>query len=396
MEQPTKRSAASLVTEKEGAYHQVRERARGSATLSAKLSGLVSWKGAGWRRMRHQCQASTRAEKPTRPSAQVAGACVAGARRVASWAWTTLPASPNPSTMRAVVPMGPMSLPFHCSRCFQRISMVTMKAMPTPDEASYTTPTSKPLTLRAKESKVRLSAEKTTIESPGRSFENPCESFKEMTAVSSKKRASMRKIPFIRDLLFFLCQCLLSRLGFYRLHCFSHAKALFKDCRVLRRHPRPSSCRCGMRPLVHCQQLIELPGGHRLSEQGANPQRPGGVVDDIVRKAPARHYRQHLSGGSHPACAGHRCFVSFRAVLDGGELDHLLLFPQGERPRWRGLIGRDMGVEGFEHDDITQPTRLELIGGGGEQTQASPTTRPAQQRPQPRPTPLPRRALGPP
>src|SRR5260370_42022151 len=110
MEQPTKRSAASLVTEKEGAYHQVRERARGSATLSAKLSGLVSWKGSGWRRMRHQCQASTRAGKPMRPSAQVAGACVAGAKRGQRWGWVHAPAKPEPETMRDGVPSGPVAL----------------------------------------------------------------------------------------------------------------------------------------------------------------------------------------------------------------------------------------------------------------------------------------------
>jgi len=68
--------------------------------------------------------------------------------------------------------------------------MVTMKAMPTPDQTAYTTPTSKPLTLKANESKVRLSAEKTTVASAGRSFENPCESFKEMAAVSSNRTAA--------------------------------------------------------------------------------------------------------------------------------------------------------------------------------------------------------------
>src|SRR5712692_3901517 len=129
-----------------------------------------------------------------------------------------------------------MSLPFHCSRCCQMISMVTMKAMPTPDQTAYTTPTSKPLTLKANESKVRLSAEKTTVASAGMRFENPCESFKEMAAVSSKKRANMRKTTFIRDLPF-LRQCLLYLRWFYRLHRFSHAKALLKDRRVLRRHP---------------------------------------------------------------------------------------------------------------------------------------------------------------
>jgi len=138
----------------------------------------------------------------------------------------------------------------------------------------------------------------------------------------------------MRETFLFLRRCLLSRLWFYRLHCFSHAKELFKDCRVLQRHPGPSSCCCGMRPLVHLQQLIELLGGHRLSEQGANPQRPGGVVDDIVREAPARHHHQHLSGGSHPACAGRRYVVSLRAI-SGGELDRTLLFPQGEPPRRR-------------------------------------------------------------
>src|SRR5713226_6354446 len=189
-------------------------------------------------------------------------------------------------------------------------------------------------------------------------------------------------------------------LFFRSLHRFSHAQALLKDCRVLRRHPGPSSRRCGVRPLVHRQELIELPGGHRLSEQGSNPQRPGDIVDEVVREAPARHHRQHLSGGGYPARAGHRRVVTFRTVSDGGELDHPLLFPQGERP-WRrcGLIGRGMGVEGVEHDDITQPARLELIGGGVEdaaigelvpavlpanpsveQTQAPPPTRPAELR----------------
>ncbi len=200
-----------------------------------------------------------------RPSAQAAEA-----RRVASWPWTTLPMNPRPSPMRAMVPMGPMSLPFHFSRCFQKSSMVTMKAMPTPDQTAYTTPTSKPLTLRAKASKARLSAEKTTIASAGRRFENPCESFKETAAASSQKSANMRKIPFIRDLLF-LRQCLLYRLWFCRLHRYSHAKELLKDRRILPRHPGPSSCRRSVRPLVHRQELIELPGGHRLSEQGANP-----------------------------------------------------------------------------------------------------------------------------
>jgi Winged helix-turn helix len=248
------------------------------------------------------------------------------------------------------------------------ISMVTMKAMPTPDQTAYTTPTSNPLTLRANESKVRLSAEKTTVASAGMRFENPCESFKEMAAASSKKSANMRKTTFIRDLLF-LRQCLLYRRWFCRLHSFSHAKALLKDCRVLRRHPGPSSCCCGVRPLVHRQEIIELPGGHRLSEQGANPQRPGDIVDEVERLAPARHHRQHLSGGSHPARAGHRRVVPLRAASDGGELDHRLLFPQAERPRRRGLIGCGMRIIGGEHDNVTQPARLELIGGGVEESE---------------------------
>ncbi len=154
---------------------------------------------------------------------------------------------------------------------------------------------------------------------------------------------------------------------FCRLHRYSHMKASLKDCRVLRGHPGPSSRRGGVRPLVHRQEIIELPGGHRLSEQGANPERPGGIVDEVGRLAPARHHRQHLSGGSHPARAGHRSVMPLHAGSDGGELDHPLLFPHAERPRWRrGLIGRSMGVEGFEHDDVTQPARLELISGGVE------------------------------
>src|SRR5262249_50328001 len=36
--------------------------------------------------------------------------------------------------------------------------------------------------------------------------------------------------------------CSLRPVGLY---CFPHAKALLKDCRVLRRHPGPSSCCCG-------------------------------------------------------------------------------------------------------------------------------------------------------
>src|SRR5712692_2607843 len=101
----------------------------------------------------HESGEADEAERPG--SRRVCG----GGKRVASWAWITLPASPNPSTMRAVVPMGPMSLPFHCSRCFRRSSMMAMKAMPATDQAVYTTSTSK-LALpcvRAKESKVRLS-----------------------------------------------------------------------------------------------------------------------------------------------------------------------------------------------------------------------------------------------
>ncbi|MFL5654581.1 MAG: hypothetical protein ACJ8CB_10430 [Ktedonobacteraceae bacterium] len=146
-------------------------------------------------------------------------------------------------------------------------------------------------------------------------------------------------------------------------------EALLKDCRVLRRHPGSSSCCGGVFPFVHRQQTIELSAGHRLPEPGANPKRPSGIVDDVVRKAPTRHHRQHLSGGSHPARAGHHRVVPFRAVADGGELDHSLLFPQAERPRWRrGLIGRSMGVEGFEHDDVTQPAQLELISGGIDDT----------------------------
>src|SRR5260370_9414343 len=256
---------------------------------------------------------------------------VSGARRVTSWPRTTLPTNPRPSPMRATVPMGPMSLPFHCSRCCQMISMVTMKAMPTPDQTAYTTPTSKPLTLRAKESKVRLSAEKTNITNDGRSFENLCESFKEMTAVSSKKSANMRKIPFKCDLLF-LCQYLLYWPWFRRLYRFAHAQALLKDCRVLRRHPGPSSRRCGVRPLVHRQELIELPGGHRLSEQGSNPQRPGDIVDEVVREAPARHHRQHLSGGGYPPRARHRRPVPPRPPPPAPHLHHPPPFPHRQRP----------------------------------------------------------------
>ena len=83
---------------------------------------------------------------------------------------------------------------------------------------------------------------------------------------------------------------------------------------------------------------------------------------------------------------------------NGGELDHLLLFPQSEHPLRRcGLIGRGMRVISFEHDEVTQPARLELIGGGVEdaaigelvpavppahasveQAQASPLTCPAE------------------
>src|SRR6266567_2690067 len=85
---------------------------------------------------------------------------------------------------------------------------------------------------------------------------------------------------------------------------------------------------------------------------------------------------------------------------NGGELDHLLLFPQSEHPLRRcGLIGRGMRVISFEHDEVTQPARLELIGGGVEdaaigelvpavppahasveQAQASPLTCPAELR----------------
>jgi hypothetical protein len=104
------------------------------------------------------------------------------------------------------------------------------------------------------------------------SYRSRCELVQHM--VSRYQEASRApKILFLDEFVLWFC----------RLHRYSHAKELLKDCRVLRRHPGPSSCRCGMRPLVHRQQLIELPRGHRLSEQGANPQRPGGVVDDIIR-----------------------------------------------------------------------------------------------------------------
>ena len=88
----------------------------------------------------------------------------------------------------------------------------------------------------------------------------------------------------------------------------------------------------------------------RWREQGANPQRPGGIVDDVLREASARHHRQHLSGGSHPACAGHRRVVLLRTIPDSGELNHPLLFMQGERPQQpRELIGG--GVEDAAIDE---------------------------------------------
>jgi len=89
--------------------------------------------------------------------------------------------------------------------CFQKRSMATMRARPTPDQAVYTPSTSK-LALsrvRAKESKVRLRTEKTTSASAGRRFANPCESFKEAAAASSEKSANMRNMPFMSDLLSF-------------------------------------------------------------------------------------------------------------------------------------------------------------------------------------------------
>jgi hypothetical protein len=64
---------------------------------------------------------------------------------------------------------------------------MAMKAMPATDQAVYTTSTSKPALpcVRAKESKIRLSPEKTTIASTGVRFENPCESFKEVVPATS-------------------------------------------------------------------------------------------------------------------------------------------------------------------------------------------------------------------
>src|SRR5579859_5266980 len=71
------------------------------------------------------------------------------------------------------------------------------------------------VTLRARESKVRLRAAKTTVASPARRFKKPCESFKGMTARHSDKSASMSKMPFISDLL------LSVNYSFGRLVCFT-------------------------------------------------------------------------------------------------------------------------------------------------------------------------------
>jgi len=135
-------------------------------------------------------------------------------------------------------------------------------------------------------------------------------------------------------------------------------------------------------------------------EQGANAQRTGGLIDKIIRQVPSGHQREHLPSGSHPVRAGDRHVACISAISDGDEFNPWIPVSQGERlSRWRGLIDFDMGVRSFEHDNVTQPARLKLIGGdienaaidelvpavllahaSFEQAQASPHSLPTEQR----------------